>query len=99
MKYGVASGRASGRTQSHAALVSSHPIGHWLRLVGDVRRRLPLHRMEDITMLHKTRIGLVARIAVVVAIVAVSVMSNAGSASALGFYRGGDFGLFGFDSP
>ena len=50
-------------------------------------------------MLRKTRIGLVARIAVVVAIVAVSVMSNAGSASALGFYRGGDFGLFGFDSP
>jgi hypothetical protein len=59
--------------------------------VGDLRRRVPLHRMEGITMLHKTRFALA-----VIAIVAVSVLSTAGSASALGVYGGGDYGLFGF---
>jgi hypothetical protein len=47
-------------------------------------------------MLRKTRIALVTRVALVVTIVAISVVANAGSASALGFYRGGDFGYFGF---
>jgi hypothetical protein len=47
--------------------------------------------MEGITMLHKTRFALA-----VIAIVAVSVLSTAGSASALGVYGGGDYGLFGF---
>ena len=40
-----------------------------------------------ITMLRKLRIALV------VTIMAVAVASSADSASALGFYRGGDFGL------
>jgi hypothetical protein len=38
------------------------------------------------------------RIALVVTIMAVAVASNADSASA-GFYRGGDYGLFGLDGP
>jgi hypothetical protein len=36
------------------------------------------------------------RIALVVTIMAVAVASRSDSASALGFYRDGDFGLFGF---
>jgi hypothetical protein len=36
------------------------------------------------------------RIALVVTIMAVAVASSADSASALGFYRDGDFGYFGF---
>ena len=39
------------------------------------------------------------RIALVVTIMAVAVASSADSTSALGFYRGGDFGLFGFGGP
>ena len=39
------------------------------------------------------------RIALVVTIMAVAVASSADNASALGFYRGGDFGLFGFGGP
>jgi hypothetical protein len=46
-----------------------------------------------ITMLRKVRVALV------VTIMAVAVASSADSASALGFYRGGDFGLFGFGGP
>ncbi len=42
-------------------------------------------------MLNKTRFALA-----VIAIVAVTVVSTAGSASALGAYRGDDYGLFGF---
>ena len=42
-------------------------------------------------MLHKTRFTLA-----VIALVAFTLVSTAGSASALGFYRGGDFGYFGF---
>jgi hypothetical protein len=38
------------------------------------------------------------RIALVVSIIAVAVASSADSASA-GFYREGDFGLFGFGGP
>jgi hypothetical protein len=38
-------------------------------------------------------------IALVVTIMAVAVASSADGASALGFYRGGDFGLFGFGGP
>ena len=38
-------------------------------------------------------------IALVVTIMAVAVASSADSASALGFYGGGDFGLFGFGGP
>jgi hypothetical protein len=47
--------------------------------------------MEDITMLNKTRFALA-----VIAIAAITLVSTAGSASALGAYRGGDYGLFGF---
>jgi hypothetical protein len=36
------------------------------------------------------------RIALVVTIMAVAVASSADTASALGFYRGPEFGLFGF---
>ena len=39
------------------------------------------------------------RIALVVTIMAVAVASSADSASALGFYRDGDFGSFGFGGP
>ena len=39
------------------------------------------------------------RLVLVVTIMAVAVASSADSASALGFYRGGDFGLFGFGGP
>jgi hypothetical protein len=46
-----------------------------------------------ITMLRKLRIALV------VTIMAVAVASSADSASALGFYGGGDYGLFGFGGP
>ena len=46
--------------------------------------------MEDITMLRKTRIALT-----VIAMVTVTVVFTAGSASA-GFYREGDLGYFGF---
>jgi hypothetical protein len=46
-----------------------------------------------ITMLRKLRIALV------VTIMAVAVASSADGASALGFYRDGDFGLFGFGGP
>jgi hypothetical protein len=46
-----------------------------------------------ITMLRKVRTALV------VTIMAVAVASSADSASALGFYGGGDFGLFGFGGP
>ena len=46
-----------------------------------------------ITMLRKVRIALV------VTIMAVAVASSADSASALGFNRSGDFGLFGFGGP
>ena len=45
-------------------------------------------------MLHKIRIALA-----VIAIVAVAVVFTPGSASALGFYREGDLGYFGFGSP
>gem|GEM_PF-4014179 len=72
-------------------MARNHPIGHRLRIVGDLRRRVPLHRMEDITMLNKTRFALA-----VIAIAAITLVSTAGSASALGAYRGGDYGLFGF---
>src|SRR5262245_28400260 len=48
---------------------------------------------RGITMLRKIRIALV------VTIMAVAAVSSAGSASALGFYRGGDFGYFGFGGP
>ena len=82
------------RKASRRAGGSSHPIGHRLRIVGDLQRRLPLHRTERrITMLRKLRIALV------VTIMAVAVASSADSASALGVYRGGDFGLFGFGGP
>jgi hypothetical protein len=57
---------------------------------GGVRRCT--ERTRRITMLHKLRIALV------VTIMAVAVASNADSASA-GFYRGGDYGLFGLDGP
>jgi hypothetical protein len=50
-------------------------------------------RTRRITMLRKVRI------AFVVTIMAVAVASSADSASALGFYRGGHFGLFGFGGP
>ena len=46
-------------------------------------------------MLRKFRIALV----VTIMAVAVAVASSADGASALGFYRGGDFGLFGFGGP
>jgi hypothetical protein len=46
-----------------------------------------------ITMLRELRIALV------VTIMAVAVASSADGASALGFYRDGDFGLFGFGGP
>ena len=82
------------RKASRRAGGSSHPIGHRLRIEGDLRRRRPLHRTEEeITMLRKLRIALV------VTIMAVPVASSADSASALGFYGGGDFGLFGFGGP
>ena len=45
-------------------------------------------------MLRKTRIALA-----VIASVAVMVVFTPGSASALGAYSGGDFGLFGFGAP
>jgi len=44
-------------------------------------------------MLHKTRIALA-----VIAIAAVTVVFTPSSASALGAYRDGDFGYFGFGS-
>jgi hypothetical protein len=50
-------------------------------------------RRRRITMLRKLRIALV------VTIMAVAVASSADGASALGFYGGGDFGLFGFGGP
>jgi hypothetical protein len=48
-------------------------------------------------MLHKIRIALVVTImAAAVTIMAVAVVSPADHALALGFYRDGDFGFFGF---
>ena len=48
-------------------------------------------------MLHKIRIALVVAImAAAVTIMAVTAVSPADHALALGFYRDGDFGLFGF---
>jgi predicted nucleic acid-binding Zn ribbon protein len=57
------------------------------------RRRRRRRRRRRITMLRKLRIALV------VTIMAVAVASSADSASALGFNRSGDFGLFGFGGP
>jgi hypothetical protein len=60
-------------------------------ICGCVCRRTEWRR---ITMLRKVRIALVVTITAVAVAVA-----SADGASALGFYRGGDFGLFGFDVP